>query len=73
MTNRLGIAGRIVLAAGSVLAIGCGGGSLHGGTTTCEDFLKAETSDQQKAIVQIARRLAADGTISFGAGDDDYV
>jgi flagellar motor switch protein FliG len=29
--------------------------------------------EAQKAIVQIARRLAAEGTISFGAGDDDYV
>ena len=27
----------------------------------------------QKAIVASARRLAADGVIVFGAGDDDYV
>lgn len=33
----------------------------------------SEVVDAQKAIVQIARRLAAEGTISFGAGDDDYV
>lgn len=33
----------------------------------------SEVVDAQKAIVQVARRLAAEGTISFGAGDDDYV
>jgi flagellar motor switch protein FliG len=33
----------------------------------------SEVVEAQKAIVQIARRLAAEGTISFGAGDDDYV
>jgi len=33
----------------------------------------SEVVDAQKAIVQIARRLAAEGAISFGAGDDDYV
>lgn len=33
----------------------------------------SEVVEAQKAIVQIARRLAADGSISFGAGDDDYV
>ena len=29
--------------------------------------------EAQKLIVAAARRLAAEGTISFGAGDDDYV
>lgn len=33
----------------------------------------AEVVDAQKAIVAIARRLAAEGTISFGSGDGDYV
>jgi flagellar motor switch protein FliG len=35
----------------------------------------AEVLDAQKAIVSVARRLAADGTIQFGAGggDDEYV
>jgi len=33
----------------------------------------AEVLTAQKAIVAIARRLAADGTIQFGQGDDDYV
>ncbi len=35
----------------------------------------AEVLDAQKAIVTVARRLAADGTIQFGAGgeDDEYV
>lgn len=35
----------------------------------------AEVTEAQKAIVTIARRLAADGTIQFGAGggDDEYV
>jgi len=27
----------------------------------------------QKEIVAIARKLAAEGTIVFGSGDDDYV
>lgn len=33
----------------------------------------AEVVDAQKAIVTTARRLAAEGVIVFGAGDDDYV
>jgi len=33
----------------------------------------AEVQTAQKAIVAIARRLAAEGTIQFGQGDDDYV
>jgi flagellar motor switch protein FliG len=33
----------------------------------------AECIEAQKLIVAAARRLAAEGTISFGAGDDDYV
>ena len=33
----------------------------------------AEVIEAQKAIVTIARRLAAEGVIVFGAGDDDYV
>lgn len=33
----------------------------------------ADVIAAQKAIVAIARRLAADGTIVFGSGDDDYV
>ncbi|MES2493183.1 MAG: FliG C-terminal domain-containing protein [Pseudomonadota bacterium] len=33
----------------------------------------ADVLAAQKAIVAAARRLAADGTIVFGAGDDDYV
>ena len=33
----------------------------------------AEVQAAQKAIVGIARRLAAEGTIQFGQGDDDYV
>ena len=33
----------------------------------------ADVIAAQKAIVAVARRLAAEGTIVFGAGDDDYV
>lgn len=33
----------------------------------------AEVVEAQKAIVASARRLAAEGVIAFGAGDDDYV
>ena len=33
----------------------------------------AEVIEAQKAIVAVARRLAAEGVIVFGAGDDDYV
>jgi flagellar motor switch protein FliG len=33
----------------------------------------SECIEAQKLIVAAARRLAAEGTISFGAGDDDYV
>jgi flagellar motor switch protein FliG len=33
----------------------------------------AECIEAQKIIVNAARRLAAEGTISFGAGDDEYV
>ncbi|WP_353226612.1 FliG C-terminal domain-containing protein [Novosphingobium sp.] len=33
----------------------------------------AEVLEAQKAMVTAARRLAADGVIVFGAGDDDYV
>jgi flagellar motor switch protein FliG len=33
----------------------------------------AEVIEAQKAIVATARRLAAEGVIVFGAGDDDYV
>lgn len=33
----------------------------------------AEVIEAQKAIVNTARRLAADGVIVFGASDDDYV
>lgn len=33
----------------------------------------AEVIEAQKAIVTAARRLAAEGVIVFGAGDDDYV
>ena len=33
----------------------------------------AEVIEAQKAIVTVARRLAAEGVIVFGAGDDDYV
>ncbi|MBA3055007.1 MAG: flagellar motor switch protein FliG [Sphingomonadales bacterium] len=33
----------------------------------------ADVQTAQKAIVAVARRLAADGTIVFGSGDDDYV
>lgn len=33
----------------------------------------AEVVEAQKAIVAAARRLAAEGVIAFGAGDDDYV
>jgi flagellar motor switch protein FliG len=33
----------------------------------------AEVVEAQKAVVAAARRLAAEGTIVFGAGDDDYV
>ena len=32
-----------------------------------------EVIEAQKAIVTVARRLAAEGVIVFGAGDDDYV
>ncbi len=38
------------------------------GRVKLEDVVNA-----QKAIVDEARKLAADGEISFGAGDDDYV
>jgi len=33
----------------------------------------ADVIEAQKQVVAVARRLAADGTISFGQGDDDYV
>ena len=33
----------------------------------------AEVLEAQKAMIQIARTLAKDGTIMMGAGDDDYV
>jgi len=33
----------------------------------------SEVLEAQKAIIQIARNLAKDGTINLGAGDDDYV
>ncbi|KTT75523.1 flagellar motor switch protein FliG [Sphingomonas endophytica] len=33
----------------------------------------SEVLESQKAIIQIARNLAKDGTITLGAGDDDYV
>ncbi|MFM9935408.1 MAG: flagellar motor switch protein FliG [Novosphingobium sp.] len=33
----------------------------------------AEVVEAQKAVVTAARRLAAEGVIVFGAGDDDYV
>jgi flagellar motor switch protein FliG len=33
----------------------------------------AEVVEAQKAIVAVARKLAADGTIAFGSGDGDYV
>ena len=33
----------------------------------------AEVLDAQKAMIQIARALAKDGTIQMGAGEDDYV
>lgn len=33
----------------------------------------ADVIAAQKAIVAVARRLAAEGTIVFGSGDDDYV
>jgi flagellar motor switch protein FliG len=33
----------------------------------------ADVLDAQKQIVAAARRLAADGVIAFGSGDDDYV
>jgi len=33
----------------------------------------ADVVAAQKEVVTIARRLAADGTIAFGSGDDDYV
>ena len=33
----------------------------------------SEVLEAQKAIIQIARNLAKDGTINMGAGDDDYV
>lgn len=38
------------------------------GRTRLADALAA-----QKEVVGVARRLAADGTIAFGSGDDDYV
>ena len=33
----------------------------------------ADVVNAQKEVVAVARKLAADGTIAFGAGDDDYV
>ncbi|MBB4858099.1 flagellar motor switch protein FliG [Novosphingobium chloroacetimidivorans] len=33
----------------------------------------AEVVEAQKAIVAVARKLAADGTIAFGSGDGEYV
>ena len=30
-------------------------------------------AEAQKAIIATARRLAAEGVIAFGAGEDDYV
>ncbi len=33
----------------------------------------AEVLEAQKAMITAARRLAAEGAIVFGAGDDDYV
>ncbi|KQT35366.1 flagellar motor switch protein FliG [Sphingomonas sp. Leaf412] len=33
----------------------------------------SEVLDAQKAMIQIARNLAKDGTIQMGAGEDDYV
>jgi len=33
----------------------------------------ADVVTAQKAVVAVARKLAADGTIVFGSGDDDYV
>ncbi len=33
----------------------------------------ADVVAAQKAVVAVARKLAADGTIVFGSGDDDYV
>jgi flagellar motor switch protein FliG len=33
----------------------------------------SEVLDAQKAIIQIARTLAKDGTIMMGDGEDDYV
>jgi flagellar motor switch protein FliG len=33
----------------------------------------AEVVEAQKAIVAAARRLAAEGVIAFGSGEDDYV
>ena len=33
----------------------------------------AEVLEAQKAMVTAARRLAAEGVIVFGAGEDDYV
>ena len=33
----------------------------------------SEVLEAQKAIIQIARTLAKDGTIQMGAGEDDYV
>jgi flagellar motor switch protein FliG len=33
----------------------------------------AEVLEAQKAMITAARRLAAEGVIVFGAGDDDYV
>lgn len=33
----------------------------------------AEVEAAQKAMIDIARRLAADGTIAFGSSDDEYV
>ena len=33
----------------------------------------ADVVDAQKRVVAAARRLATEGTIIFGSGDDDYV
>ena len=33
----------------------------------------ADVIEAQKAVVTVARRLAAEGVIAFGSGDDDYV
>jgi flagellar motor switch protein FliG len=34
---------------------------------------RAEVVEAQKAMITAARRLAAEGVIVFGSGDDDYV